>query len=876
MLLIERTKIEYEQDPMGISRDPRFTWILKSSRQNVRQERFHVQISEDEAFCTLVLDEERVSGESANVRFGLELKDFTVYYFRVCCTDDSKESSGWSEVNTFTTSFYRNARFTARFITVETEEDRNDSKGTYLRKEIRITKPVRSAFAAVTAKGLYSFHIDGAKIGRDELSPGWTSYHHRLLYQTYDVTKELEVPGTHCLGAHLCAGWYKGRMGFAKGVERNLYGEKTAFLCEIHIRYEDGTEETVVTDDSWEGHASPVVFSEIYDGEVYDARLRIPCWACPGGVSEKWTSVFSFPADNSVLQSGPYCPVRRIRELPAKRIFRTPEGDTVIDFGQNMAGQIRIELPDSHEGDVIELDCFETLDAKGNVYTENLRTAKNRIVYLCGGGPVRYTPHFTYQGFRYAKIASFIDGMTPEKGHFTAFALHSDMEETGAFDCSDPDLNALWHNITWGMRSNFVDIPTDCPQRDERMGWTGDAQIFCRTAAFLMQTETFFEKWLEDVSADQGPDGAVSHVVPDPYTVRYSPDAESGFIRNGSQGAAAWGDVIVLNPWNLYLAYGDRRILEDRYDSMKKWIGFMKAHADGCVWTYKTQFGDWVALDAEPGSYHGATPDTFTSAAYYAYVTGVMAKIASVLGKGEDKNRFASLHEALRKDFGRRFFDENTGGMTIPTQTAHVLAIRFGLVPGPFAEGTVRELLKLLAERNGHLATGFVGTPYICFALSSSGHLKEAYELLLKDDYPSWLYQVKKGATTVWEHWDGLKPDGTMWSPAMNSFNHYAYGAVGDWMAQVISGIRQDEKAPGYRHAILYPQPGGGLTYAKGTLETEYGTLSCSWKKTKDGYEISVRIPANASAQLKFDTPDGLFEKELGSGQYDFMFPEAD
>ncbi|MBP5224441.1 MAG: family 78 glycoside hydrolase catalytic domain, partial [Lachnospiraceae bacterium] len=543
------------------------------------------------------------------------------------------------------------------------------------------------------------------------------------------------------------------------------------------------------------------------------------------------------------------------------------------DFGQNMAGVIRIDLPDAPAGAVIELDCFEVLDAAGNVYTENLRTAKNRVVYVCGGGPVHYCPHFTYQGFRYAKIASFIDGAVPETTHFTAFALHSDMEPIGTFSCSDPDLNKLWHNIRWGLKSNFVDIPTDCPQRDERMGWTGDAQIFCRTAAYMMQTEPFFEKWLADVAADQGKDGAVSHVVPDPYTVRYSPDAASGFIRNGSQGAAVWGDVAVLNPWNLYLAYGDPRILEDQYGSMQQWVRFMKAHADGCVWTYKTQFGDWVALDASPGSYHGATPDTFTAAAYYTYVTGVMAKAAKALGKTEDAQAYGTLYEALRADFARRFFDEETGGMTVPTQTAHIAAIHFGLVPEGFLAGTVRELLQLLEERDGHLATGFVGTPYFCFALSGTGHLKEAYELLLKDDYPSWLYQVKKGATTVWEHWDGLKPDGTMWSPAMNSFNHYAYGAVGDWMAQTIAGIRQDEDAPGYRHAVLYPQPGGGLTHAEGALETPYGMLSCGWKRTDAGYEVRVRVPVNASALFRFDAAGGLFERELGSGTEAFSFP---
>ena len=873
MLKILKTKIEYmTEEPVGIEKDPRFSWIMESDRNNTKQRTYHAQISENEAFTDLILDEVRETDQSVHVRFGLQLKDFSKYWFRVRVSDQEGTASEWSEPHPFVTAFFGTAAFRGQWISAESEEDRGDSKGTYLRKEIELKKPVREAYAAVSAKGLYRFFVDERKVGDDELTPGWTSYHKHHLYQTYDVTELLGTERKHCLGAMLGAGWYKGRMGFAKGIERNLYGTHTAFLLELHVRYTDGTEDIFVSDESWTGLDAPVVFSEIYDGEIYDAHLEIPGWGLPGTVCKAQRPVAAAPVDNAVMTSQPGCRVRRMTCVPARRIFTTPKGEQVIDFGQNMAGWIRIDVPESRDTDVIELDCFETLDAEGNVYTANLRTAKNRTVYYCSGKEVHYRPYFTYQGFRYAKIASFVANLEPETAHFTAFAVHSDMEKTGTFECSNEDLNRLWHNIVWGLKSNFVDIPTDCPQRDERMGWTGDAQIFCRTAAYIMQTELFFEKWLRDVAADQGEDGAVSHVVPDPYTRRYTPDAESGFIRNGSQGAAAWGDAAVLNPWNLYLAYGDPKILSNQYDSMKKWVGFLRAHADGCVWTYKTQYGDWVALDAAPGSYHGATPDTFTAAAYYVYVTGVMAKTARVLRKTQDAEEFEKLYEAIRKDFGKRFFDPKTGGMIIMTQTAHILPICFGLVPEGFMEGTVRELLELLKKHDGHLVTGFVGTPYFCFALSQTGHLKEAYELLLKDDYPSWLYQVKMGATTVWEHWDGLKPDGTMWSEKMNSFNHYAYGSVGDWLVQTIAGIRQDEEDPGYHHAVLYPQPGGGLTSAAGTLETVYGTLSCSWEKTDDGYAVLVRVPVNASACLKFDTNEGLFEKELGSGEYRFDF----
>ena len=877
MLKIIKTKVEYLQDPVGITEDPRFSWVLESSRQNVMQRQYHAQVSKDEAFRDLILDEKRNDDRSVHVKFGLLLQDHQKYYFRVKVSDDAGETSDWSLVQTFTTAFVGAARFRGQWIMAETEEEKEDSKAVYLRRAFETEKTLRAACVSVTAKGLYQLYLDGERVGNDELTPGWTSYHHRLLYQTYDVTAALQRPGRHCMGALLGAGWYKGRMGFVKSVGRNLYGEKTAFLAELRLQYEDGTEDVVATDADWQCAASPIVFSEIYDGEIYDAHMEIRNWCraeeSPTGDGQTvWKAVYTAPVDNHVLFSQYGCKVREVTKVPAKKIFTTPEGDTVIDFGQNLAGWIHMEVPESRDTDVIELDCFETLDAAGNVYTANLRTAKNRIVYHCAGQKVQYHPHFTYQGFRYAKIASFVTGLEAKPQYFTAYAVHSDLEPIGSFHCSDPDLNQLWHNTLWSLKSNFVDIPTDCPQRDERMGWTGDAQIFCRTAAFMMQTEVFFEKWLQDVAADQGENGAVSHVVPDPYTVRYSPDSPSGFIRDGSQGAAAWGDVAVLNPWNLYLAYGDPQILSQQYDSMKRWIGFMKAHADGCVWTYKTQYGDWVALDAEPGSYHGATPDTFTAAAYYTYVTGVMSKAAGVLGRTGDEAEYRALYETLLADFGRRFFNEKSGGMLIMTQTAHIAAIHFGLVPEGYLTGTVRELLRLLEQHDGHLVTGFVGTPYFCFALSETGHLKEAYDLLLKDDYPSWLYQVKMGATTIWEHWDGLKPDGTMWSEKMNSFNHYAYGSVCDWLVQTVAGIRQDEEAPGYRHAILYPQPGGGLTHAEGELQTEYGTLSCAWKKTEAGYEARVIVPANTSALFKFDTAGGRFEKELGSGQYAFTF----
>jgi len=788
------------------------------------------------------------------------------------------------------------------------------------------------------------------------MTPGWTSYHKHLCYQVYDVTGQLrESEDSCCIGALVGAGYYKGEMGFLH--LRNYYGTRTAFLCQLRIIYEDGAVEEICTDESWQGLDSPVLFAEIYDGEIYDARLETEDWCMPvlpeersigdvcpeearsedicfGGSEDRNRSgmpdpgsdqapqdsdsvdrdssgmpdpdsdqisqdsdsedrnrcsmpygrqraVSRLPFDKSVLTSQFAGKVGRMEEFPAKRIFVTPKGELVADFGQNMSGWVSGVLHNTRAGDKLEIRCFETLDKDGNVYTENLRKAKAAYVYYCRGGRrEQYCPHFTYMGFRYAWIVSAPCEIKAED--IKAYALYSRMRQTGYFHCSNQDLNQLWSNITWGLKSNFLDIPTDCPQRDERLGWTGDAQIFCRTASYIMDTYLFFEKWLRDVAADQTPEGGVPHVVPDIITP-YIGKAHDWLLSQGTHSAAAWADVAVLNPWNLYLTYGDRQILKDQYGSMKAWIQFMESHAEGIVWNYKLQFGDWVALDAEEGSYYGATPNELVCAAYYAYSARIFAKAAGILGIKEDAAYFGALGEKLKKGFGERYFDPETKGMRVQTQTAHILALYFDLTPEEYRQQTVKELVDLLAKENGHLVTGFVGTPYFTHALSQNGHLKEAYELLLKDDFPSWLYQVRQGATTVWEHWDGIRPDGSMWSPDMNSFNHYAYGSIGEWMVRVMAGLEIRENEPGYHRALLYPRPGGGLTFVTGRYESRYGTVECGWRLSGNRLEVSCQVPANTAADIRLDNvasvedsggldyqvdESGTLTAKAGSGQY--------
>ncbi len=915
MLSVSELKMDYQDSPIGTAGMPVFSWILESDRRNVLQRAWQLQIAGGASFEKPLYDSGwQEGGESAHVR--VEKRDFlkscTAYYVRVRVRD-AVEESGFCAPCRFVTGLLDNREWKAAFVTGESVQDKDRSGSTYLRREITLVGEVAEAYACTTALGLYHFYINGEKVGEDELTPGWTSYHKHLCYQVYDVGGLLRE-GRNMLGAMVGAGWYKGKMGFLH--VRNNYGERAAFLMQLVVRYRDGREEVFVTDESFEAADGPVLFSEIYDGETYDARKEIPGWnrcGCekaglsggsgqgavkpaqggageglpgksdriPGDGEHTWRPVESvaFPREALTPQSGSRVGV--MERLPAQRIFTTPKGEKVIDFGQNLTGWVEFQVR-AGAGEEVRFRCFEVLDGEGNVYTENLRTAKQQISYICRGGGERYHPHFTFQGFRYAWLLSYPG--EPEAEDFTALVVHSRMERTGTFACSHPLVNQLQHNILWSMKGNFLDIPTDCPQRDERMGWTGDAQIFCRTACYLMNTYTFYEKWLRDVAADQTLEGGVPHVVPDIISGR---KIEDPLLSQGTHSAAAWGDVAVINPWTLYLVFGDKTILEKQYDSMKKWIDFMREHAQDYIWNYKLQFGDWVALDAEEGSCYGATPNDLTCTAYFAYSTGLFVKAARALGREEEAGEYQALYEKIVEKFQRTFFLPE-GSLTAQTQTAHIVALYFGLVPEQWRQGIAKRLVELLAERDGHLVTGFVGTPYFCHALSGNGYTKEAYDLLLKEDFPSWLYQVKAGATTVWEHWDGRKPDGTFWSPSMNSFNHYAYGAVGDWLYRVVLGMEADEAAPGYRHSIISPRTGDAFDYAEGTYRSVYGEISVHWEKGEAPGErlLTVTIPHNTTAKicleegaqgvlaegLEFAEREGIWQTDCGSGTWKIRY----
>ena len=913
MIAVDKLLLDYMDRPQGVEEMPHLGWKLFSDGRNVRQSAYQWQLAEKEDFSSLLFDSGRVeSEESAHVDAPpLPLRPCREYFVRARVWTKTEESA-WSAPASFLTGMIGGS-WKAQFISAEREADWTNSKGTYLRKSWRVEKPVKEAFVCATALGLYRLYINGQAVGEEQMLPGWTSYKKHLCYQTWKVGHLLR-PGENVVGAHVGAGWYKGMMGFIH--ERCSYGSRTALLCQLTIRYQDGTEETLISDESWLGCASPVTFSEIYDGERFDARLDQPGWSEPGfspALGEKrktdapplrdrlaqpfsdaekaaqrrfaqeyqpedtlWRPAERVAFPLSVLSPQPGCRPAIEKTLPVQKILKTPKGETVLDFGQNLTGHVRFTLR-GREGETAHLRCFEALDAAGNAYFDNLRGALAEIRYICRDSrQATYDEQFSFQGFRYALIEQWPEEIRAES--FSACVIHSEMAETGHFSCSNPLLNQLESNIEWSLRGNFLDIPTDCPQRDERMGWTGDAQIFCRTASFLRNTYPFFRKWLRDVALDQTEEGGVPHMVPNQLQYFRITD---WLLGQGTHSAAAWADVAVILPWTLYLTYGDKNVLRAQFDSMRAWIDFMRDHAQDYIWNYKLQFGDWVALDAQEGSYWGATPNDLTCTAYFAYSTGLFSKACRALGKNDLAADYEALYQRIVERFQKAFLDEN-GVMTVQTQTAHIVALYFHLVPPQGIPGTVEGLKRLLKKENGHLVTGFVGTPYFCHVLSQNGCKKEAYDLLLKEDFPSWLYQVKAGATTIWEHWDGLKPDGSMWSPDMNSFNHYAYGAIGEWLYRTVAGLEIDENAPGYRRALIMPQTGGGLAWAKGSFDSVYGPVACEWNRQENAVTLNITVPVNASAAVILEADaqapkselafarngQGRWQAEAGSGQW--------
>ncbi len=825
---------------------PRFSWKIHSDLQNCFQKSYQTQVSRNSDFSTVLWDSGIVATEQSRLceYTGESLSADTEYFFRVQIEDNHGEKSNW-ETSKFETGIFNCTDFTANFISSPLDKP-EDSHAIYFRTGFEINKEIKKAKAYVTALGMYDFYTNSQKIGDAYFAPGFLSYNKHLQVQAYDVTQNI-LQGKNVIGAIVGAGWYKGDL-ISSG-NRNHYGSKNALFVQLHITYTDGTKQVLISDKNWESGFGPIIYSELYHGETFDARIDNSDW-CKDITNGNFTKCEKFNFDKSVMcmQTGEF--VREQQTLNPVKKIKTPLGETVFDFGQNMVGFVRIKVK-GKKGDRVHLNFAEVLDKEGNFYAENMRSARNDIIYiLAGNGEEIFQPHFTFQGFRYMKVTEFSG--EPENEIFEGVILDSDMSENGKFECSSPLVNRLVQNVSWGFKGNSVDVPTDCPQRDERLGWTGDAQVFIRTACFLRDTRAFYSKWLTDMAYDQKPNGAIPNIVPNIFT-------DDG-------GACGWADSATICPWTLYICYGDKSELKKNYPMMKKWVEYIRSVAEnGVYWNSGFHFGDWLALDAKEGSYFGATPNDLTATAYYAYSSLILSKAAAVLGYTEDNFEYLKLHNNIVDFFKKEFFTE-TGRLAVPTQTAHVLALMFDLVPENTKQRTVDDLVELIKENDNHLTTGFLGTPYICYALSRYGRLNVALHLLMREKYPSWLYPVKQGATTIWEHWDGLKPDGSFWSKDMNSFNHYAYGCILDWMIQDLAGLKCDEENPGYKHFSVSPNLPDSWEYINCDYNSIYGKIKIHIARENDILNIKLSIPENTVCYFSL----GDYSKEFGSGTYEF------
>lgn len=699
------------------------------------------------------------------------------------------------------------------------------------KKDFAVRGNVLGAELQISALGVYEAKINGERVGDRYMTPGWTAYEARLQYQTYDVTGMLaDTDNTLEIGAG--HGWFASRIG-TPTTETGIYGTYPAVIAALVIKYEDGSTDTLYTDDTWKAASSEVLVSQIYDGETVDARI----------VPDYRENARIFNADKALLIPDEGEKIAETERIAPKSIIITPAGETVIDFGQNLTGCLEFTVT-GKAGHTVRVGHAEILDKDGNFYTENYRSAKALITYTLKDGTQTYKARYTFYGFRYVKLFDWCEEVKPE--NFTAIVMHSDMKRTGWFECGVGKVNKLFENVIWGQRGNFLDVPTDCPQRDERLGWTGDAEVFCRTANLNYDTEKFFAKWLRDMKATQSPQGIIPYVVP--FVFGRRPDGSYDC-------SAAWGDAATVCPWEVYVAFGSKELLAEMYPMMEKWVEYIHAcPGEEYLWQNGRHFGDWLGLDAPEGSYKGSTSEELIASAYFYLSTCLLVKAGKVLGY--DMSRYEAMAGKIKAAYQKAYF--NGDKLISDTQTAYVITLHFGLA-GEKKEAYGKRLVELIEAFGDRLQTGFVGTPYLLDTLTEIGRVDKAYTLLLQEKFPSWLFSVNMGATTIWEHWDGLKEDGSVWSKDMNSFNHYAYGSVASWLYGTAAGIKPDETSPAYKHFFIEPVTDKRLGYAKARLDSRSGTIVSEWKYEGDSVRYSFVIPQGTTATVTLNGREKLY-----------------
>lgn len=857
---------EYHENPLGVYTDrPRLSWKIEADIPHVRQERYRIESagSAEEllAGTGLLLQTGWVeSSENFGIRYpGKAPAPQQRIYWRVQVADQNGHESGFSEPAYFERPI---EEWSASWISSPLlSKEAALRPAPLLRKLFTVDSAVEKARLYITARGLYIPHINGKRLDQELFTPGCTNYQKRILFSTYDLTPYLKQ-GENCLGAELSTGWYAGNYGY-EGLY-NIFGDTLALLAELHITGEDGSVQIIRTDESWESSLGPIVFSDIYYGESYDARKEVPGWDTPDADRSSWTPC-SIEEGMSLDVVRPFDgePVRRTGELKVQGMFTTPAGETVLDMGQNFVGWLKVRLS-GKAGSVFSCDFAEVLDKDGNFYTDNLRITGMADTYtLKGNGEECFEPSFTFHGFRYVRILEQPGGLRAED--VTGIVINTDMKQIGSFSCSDPEINQLQQNIVWGQRGNFLDIPTDCPQRDERLGWTGDAQVFIKTGSYNYQVAAFFTKWLRDVASEQREDGNIPVVIPNVLQGQNHPPF----------GSAAWGDACIVCPWTIYESYGDEAILREHYPMMRAWNAYVLSKTQDYIWKNDFHFGDWLALDQPPDSpsCFGGTEKEQVATAFFAYATSLLVKVTEVLGEEDDNRHYRDLHQKICDSFYQEFVSRS-GRVWSNTQTAYVHALNFDLLPEEERSRAAGRLVDDIRARSYHLSTGFTGTPYLLHVLSRFGYEDVAYRLLLQGEFPSWIYTIRKGATTIWERWDGIRPDGSFQTTEMNSFNHYAYGSVGAWMYEHILGY---SFSAGCRTiSFAYPEQ-CPLEYAAGSCETMFGLVSVSWKRTGEKILMEFEVPSNTDAELRisYESCTMVSLHEASEGEIDLLSLKA-
>ncbi|MGI8697392.1 MAG: family 78 glycoside hydrolase catalytic domain [Mycobacteriales bacterium] len=838
-------RCEHRRTPLGIDETrPLFTWKLAADGPGLRQHAFRLRVQEATGGAVR-WDSGWVDSDcpAAGIAYqGEDLQAGTRYDWQLEVRDQHGVNAA-PERSWFETGLLTPAAWQARWVRrdprsmppVDPPSDSELTEGNLwvsppcqFRREFELADRPASARAYVTARGVYQLRVNGTRVGADELTPGWTDYRHRLQYQTYDIT-DLLVAGVNVLGAVVCDGWWSGYIGFDPRQRANHYGRYPEFLAQLHIDGPGAGRTVVISDEHWTESPGVIRSADLLAGETHDQRLATPGWDRPGFDDSSWAAALVAGDDVSTLVGQIDDPVRVTEDVRARTVTRTPSGHQLVDFGQNVVGWVRMRLAGLPAGTRVTLRHGETTD-DGELYTANLRSAAaTDSVVLDGPGAEHFEPAFTTHGFRYVEVRGHPAELSA--ADLTARVVHSDTPMVGELHCSDPLVEQLISNIRWGQRGNYVSVPTDCPQRDERLGWTADAQIFSPTACYNADLAAFMNRWLLDVVDGQDADGAFPDVAP--------------LLILDREGAPAWGDGGVVIPHHLWRVYGDRRLLERSFPSMRAWVDHVERHNPDLIWRHATGngYGDWLQVDAD-------TPRDVVAIAYFARSATLVAETAAALGRDDDAARYADLAGTIRAAFAAAFAKPD-GAIGGGTQTAQLMSLAWDLIPEQLRPAAFDQLCRDLESRDARLTTGFVGVPLLCPVLTAGGRDDLAFRLLHQEEFPSWGYSIRSGATTIWERWDGWTQERGFQSTEMNSFNHYSLGSVGEWLWRSVAGIDQAPDSVAYRDLLIEPRLGPRLDWVTASFDSARGLVAVDWRRDGTGVGGQVQIPPGRPAELR-------------------------